>query len=121
MNRTAEDMKRELTVLMRDLKDPRVQGKMLTVVRVHLTADGASAKVYVSAMEGKSAAIEAVKGLQHAGGMLRGELARRLHMRKAPEIKFIADDSIEVGAQISRLIDQLVPKEKEEEDTPHDD
>ncbi|MCL2301067.1 MAG: 30S ribosome-binding factor RbfA [Firmicutes bacterium] len=105
--RAAEDMKRELTALLRELKDPRVQGKLLTVVRVHLSGDGSSAKIYVSAMEGLEAAREAVKGLKSAVGYLRGELTRRLHMRKAPELRFIADNSIEEGTAILRTLDSL--------------
>ena len=107
LNRAAEDMKRELTALLRELKDPRVQGKLLTVVRVRLSGDGAVAKVYVSAMEGLEAARVAAKGLQNAAGRLRGELGRRLHRRKAPELRFIADNSIETGTEIIRTISSL--------------
>jgi len=107
INRAAEDMKRELTALLRELKDPRVQDKLLTVVRVHLSGDGSSAKIYVSAMEGIEAAREAVKGLKNAGGYLRGEITRRLGMRKAPELRFIADNSIEEGTAILRTIESL--------------
>jgi ribosome-binding factor A len=110
-------MKRELTALLRELKDPRVQGKLLTVVRVHLSGDGSSAKIYISAMEGLDAAREAVKGLKSAGGFLRGELTGRLHMRKAPELRFIADNSIEEGTAILRTIESLEIKgETNEED-----
>ena len=107
LNRTSEDIKRELTALMRDLKDPRLQGKLLTVVRVHLSGDGAVAKVYVSAFEGIEAARSGVEGLKSAAGFLRGELGRNLSLRKAPELRFIADNSIEVGAEIIRTIESL--------------
>ncbi|MDR1464436.1 MAG: 30S ribosome-binding factor RbfA [Oscillospiraceae bacterium] len=117
INRTAEDMKRELTALLRDLKDPRLQGKLLTVVRVSLSGDGTSAKVYVSAMEGFAAAKEAVQGLKSAAGLLRGEIGRRLHLRKAPELRFLADDSMETGAQITRMIDSLEIREDESDET----
>lgn len=116
INRAAEDMKRELTALLRELKDYRLQGKLLTVVRVHLSGDGSSAKVYISAMEGLPAAREAVKGLQNAAGFVRGELARRLRMRKAPELRFIADNSIEEGTAILQKMDELdIPQ-----DSPND-
>ena len=107
ISRAAEDMKREMTALLRELKDPRLQDKLLTVVRVHLSGDGSSAKIYVSAMEGIDAARVAVKGLESAAGFVRGELGRRLHMRKAPELKFIADNSIEAGTEIIRTIESL--------------
>ena len=104
INRTAEDLKRKLTALLRDVKDPRAQGKILTVVRVHLSGDGAVAKVFVSAMEGYDAAREAVQGLKSAAGFLRGELGRRLQLRKAPELRFVADNSIETGTEIIQKI-----------------
>ena len=107
IDRAAEDLKRELVALLRDMKDPRLQGKLLTVVRVRLSGDASSAKVYISAMEGLYAAREAVKALQNAQGFLRGELGRNLHMRKAPELRFVADDSIEAGTQIIRKMEEL--------------
>ena len=114
INRNAEDIKRELTALLRELKDPRVQDKLLTVVRVNLSGDGSTAKVYVSAMEGIEAARASVKGLQSAAGFMRGELGRRLGLRKSPELRFMADNSIEEGTQIIRTIDTLVSKEDDE-------
>jgi len=107
LSRSAEDIKRELTALLRELKDPRVKDKFLTVVRVHLSGDGSSAKIYISAMEGIETAREAVKGLKSAAGYLRGEIGRRLELRKAPELRFIADNSIEEGTAIIRTIDSL--------------
>jgi len=107
ISRAAEDLKRELTALLRELKDPRLQGKLLTVVRVDLSGDGSTAKIYISAMEGIAAAQEAVKGLKSAGGFVRGELTRRLGMRKAPELRFIADNSIEEGTAILRTLESL--------------
>jgi len=115
INRSAEDMKRELTALLRELKDHRLQGKLLTVVRVHLSGDGSSAKVYISAIEGIEAAREAVKGLQNASGFVRGELTRRLHMRRAPELRFLADNSIEEGTAILRTLESLEISGEDEE------
>jgi ribosome-binding factor A len=109
-SRVAEDLKRELTALLRELKDPRVAGKFLTVVRVSLSADAAAGKVYVSAMEGFDAAKEAARGLESACGYLRGELARRLHLRKAPELRFVADDSIAAGTEILRTMETLAAR-----------
>ena len=112
INRTTEDMKRELTALLRDVKDPRVQGKLLTVVRVNLSGDGAVAKIFVSAMEGFEEAKIAVKGLESAAGFLRGELGRRLQLRKSPELRFVADQSIEAGTEIIKKIASLESKDE---------
>ena len=73
--RLAEDIKRELSVLVRDLKDPRIKGKMLSFVRVEVTNDQSFAKVYVSSMEGMEAAKEAVEGLKSASGFVKRELS----------------------------------------------
>lgn len=85
---------------MRELKDPRVAGKMLTVVNVTVSSDLSYAKVYVSAMEGLDEAKQACKGLANAQGYIRRALGNNLHLRKAPELTFIADDSIEKGMEI---------------------
>jgi len=116
INRNAEDIKRELAVLLRDLKDPRVAGKLLTIMRVQLSGDGSTAKIYISAMEGFAAAQEAVKGLKNAAGFLRGELGRRLGLRKSPELRFVADNSIEEGTAILQKLDELAVKDNEDEE-----
>ena len=71
IDRVSEDIKREIIAIMRELKDPRIQG-MLTVVRVEVSSDLSFAKVYVSAMEGLETARLAVKGLTSATGPPRG-------------------------------------------------
>lgn len=106
IDRISEDIKREITAILRELKDPRVQ-RMLTVVKVEVSNDLSFAKVYVSAMEGMEAAREAVKGLKSAAGYMRRELGARLKLRKAPELSFVADDSIAHGMEIVRMLDDL--------------
>ena len=98
--RNGEDIKREITAIIREMKDPRIDGKLLTVVRAELASDLSYGKVYVSAMEGIDTAKEACKALEHAEGMIRRELGKRLYIRKAPELKFIADDSVREGNEM---------------------
>lgn len=107
VDRSAEDIKRELSDIMRDLKDPRIKG-MLSIVRLDLSNDLSYAKVYISAIEGYETAKESVKGLQAATGYIRKEIGSRLHIRKAPEFKFIADNSIEYGMNISKKIKDIL-------------
>jgi ribosome-binding factor A len=104
--RASEDIRRELADIFRTVKDPRVTG-FLTVVKVDLANDFSYAKIYVSAMDGIDAAKNAVKGLNSAAGYIRRELNIRLKLHKSPELKFIADDSIERSAQLLKLIDGL--------------
>ena len=114
INRNAEDIKRELSAMLRELKDPRVAGKLLTIIRVNLSGDGSTAKIYVSSMQGLECARETTKGLQSAAGFLRGELGRRLGLRKSPELRFVADNSIEEGTQILQKLDALDIRADEE-------
>ena len=107
IDRVSEDIKREIIAVIRELKDPRVLDKMLTVVRVEVSSDASYAKVYISALEGLDTAKEAVKGLKSATGYVRREVGKRLHLRKTPELVFIADDSIEHGMNIVKIMDDL--------------
>lgn len=113
-DRVAEDIKREIIAVTRELKDPRVKDKMLTIVRVEVSNDLSYAKVYVSALDGIESAKEAVKGLVSATGHIRHEVGSRLRLRKTPEMKFIADDSVEHGMEIFKKIEKITKVENEE-------
>lgn len=105
-NRMSEDIHRELTDILRQVKDPRVSS-MLSVVRVELAGDGSHCKVYVSSLLGMDDAVESVKGLRSAAGFIRRELFARLKMRKSPELHFIADDSIARGAEVTKKLEGM--------------
>lgn len=107
LGRTTEDIRREVPAILRELKDPRVSGCMLSVVRVEVTNDLSYCTVYVSAMEGMETAENAVKGLKSAAGYVRRELGNRLKLRHVPEMIFKATDSIEYSANISRILHDL--------------
>lgn len=104
VSRVSEDIRREITAIIRELKDPRVKDKMLTVVRVEVSSDASFAKVYISDIKGIDGAKEAVKALTSATGYIRREVGSRLHLRKTPELKFIADDSVERGFDIFKKL-----------------
>lgn len=108
-DRTAEDVKRELTAIVSTLKDPRVTG-MISIVKVDLARDLSACKVYVSSLDGLQAAAEAVKGLNSAAGFVRHELGVRLPLRHTPSIKFVADNSIEKSADILKIMDTFDKK-----------
>ena len=116
VGRVSEDIKREIVAIIRELKDPRVRDKILTVVRVDVSSDLSFAKVYVSSMSGIEDAKEAVKGLTSATGLIRREVGSKLHLRKTPELKFIADDSVEHGMEIFKKIESTVITEANDED-----
>ena len=107
INRVASDIKLALSELLREVKDPRVS-KLLSIVKLDVSGDMSYATVYVSAIEGSEKTVESVKALnKSAAGFLRRELGARLKLRKVPEIRFIADDSIENSANISKILDSL--------------
>lgn len=104
MDRTSEDIMRELTAILRTVKDPRVAGVMLSIVRVEVTNDMSYATVYISAMEGMDAAQKAVEGLKSAAGYMRHALGEALRLRHVPELRFVADDSIAYSARIAQTL-----------------
>lgn len=114
--RLSSDIQRIISGNLRDLKDPRINAERLTVVRVDVSRDRSVARVYVSSLDGMGAAKEAVKGLESASGLLRHEIVAILGIRKAPELRFLPDDSAEYSAHISKMLKDLnIPEETEEE------
>ena len=116
MGRLTEDMKRELSALIRELKDPRID-PMLSVVKVQLANDLSHCKVYVSTIQGMEQTKTWVKGLVSASGYLKRQMGQRLHLRKVPELTFIADDSIAYGSHIIQMMEELEQKEGENHDS----
>ena len=113
INRITSDIKIALSELLRDVKDPRVS-KMLSIVKLDVSGDLSYATVYVSAIEGSDKTKESVKALKGAAGFLRRELGSRLSLRKVPELRFVADESIEISANISRIANSFTYKSEEE-------
>ena len=115
INRINEEIQKELSSLLRTVKDPRVQDTMISITRVETTPDLRYTKVYVSFLQEEKAK-EAMKGLQSAGGFLRRQLGSNLKLRYAPEIVWALDDSITYGARMLKLINSLEVKHDEEAD-----
>ena len=119
IGRINEEVQRELSELIRSLKDPRVQ-TMLSITRVDTTSDLRYAKVYVSVLE-EAREKEAMKGLKSAGGWLRRELGQRLQLRYTPELVFELDDSLKYGAHMFDLLEKLERQEAAREAEKADD
>ena len=115
IGRINEEIQKELSSLIRNLKDPRVQDMMISITRVETTPDLRWAKVYVSFLQEERAA-DALKGLKSAGGYLRRELGSALNLRYTPELNWALDDSITYGAKMMKLINSLEVKKDEEAD-----
>ena len=106
-NRTAEDIRREISAIVRELKDPRVSDHLISVARAEVSSDSSYVKVYVSAVEGMDVAKAAAKALTGATGLIRREISKRLGLRKAPELKFVADNSVEYGMNIIKKLEEI--------------
>ncbi|MBQ9761687.1 MAG: 30S ribosome-binding factor RbfA [Oscillospiraceae bacterium] len=106
INRINEEIQKELSNLIRNLKDPRIQNTMISITRVETTPDLRYTKVYVSFLQEDKAA-DALKGLQSAAGYLRRELGQGLKLRYTPQIVWALDDSITYGAKMLALINSL--------------
>ena len=103
INRINEEIQKELSSLFRTLKDPRVQGGMVTVTHVDTTSDLRWCRVFVSVLD-KAQEKDVIKGLKSAAGYLRRELGAAVKLRYTPELQFVADDSIEYGAHILEML-----------------
>ena len=110
-----EEIQKELSSLLRTVKDPRVQDVMISITRVETTPDLRYTKVYVSFLQ-EDKANDAMKGLKSAAGYLRRQLGTNLRLRYAPEIVWSLDDSITYGAKMLSLINSLGVKHDEDSD-----
>ena len=98
-----EEVKRELAMVIRELKDSRIP-MMTSVVSVSVTNDLRYAKVYISVMGDETKKKKALEGLKSAAGFVRREMGKRVDLRYTPEFIFVADESIEHGAYINELL-----------------
>lgn len=110
-----EEIQKELSALLRTVKDPRVQDVMISITRVETTPDLRYTKVYVSFLQEDKAA-EAMKGLKSAAGFLRRQLGNNLKLRYSPEIVWTLDDSITYGARMLELINSLEVRHDDDEE-----
>ena len=105
--RVNAEVQRELSNILRaGIKDPRV-APMTSVVAVEVAPDLKTCKAYISVLGDEKAQQDTIRGLQSAEGYIRRELARTINMRNTPEIRFIVDQSIEYGVNISKKIDEV--------------
>ena len=115
INRINEEIQKELSSLLRTVKDPRVQDTMISITRVETTPDLRYTKVYVSFLQ-EEKVNDAMAGLKSAAGYLRRQLGSNLKLRYSPEIVWSLDDSITYGAHMLNLINSLGVKHNEEAD-----
>ncbi len=116
-NRVAEQIKKEVSqILQSEIKDPRITG-FLSVTDVEITRDLGVAKIFVSIYGTESEKQLTLKALESAQGFIRTEIGKRIQFRHVPEVSFHLDQSIEYGAHISGILNDLKEKENRGEDS----
>lgn len=109
INRINQEIKREISEIIRELKDPRISG-MTSVTAVDTAKDLRNAKIYISVLGDEQAQKDTIKGLKSASGFIRREIGERLDLRCNPELTFELDHSIEYGAKINQILNSLEKK-----------
>ena len=115
-DRVSEQIHRELSDLLRQVKDPRLARllPLVTLTGVEVTPDYAHAKVFYTSLAGEERAPEIGKGLARCAGFLRRELGRRVRIHHLPELHFVFDASVERGTRLANLIDEAVKSDRHE-------
>lgn len=112
--RLSEDVKREITTAIREIKDSRIAGRIVTISHVEITNDLSYCTVYVSCLDGAEAAADAADCLKGAAGFFKKRINARIKMRKMPELIFKPDTSLDYYEKIDGIIRNL-PKRTTEE------
>lgn len=111
LDRVNEELKKTISnVLTFELQNSKVTG-MVSVTKVRITPDFRYAKVYVSLLNSKSNT-KAMEGLKESAGYIRSQIAKTMNLRVTPELSFEIDDSMEYGAKIDKILNELNHKEK---------
>ena len=112
LGRIDEELKKEISsIITYDLKNPNITG-MISVTKAKITPDLKYAKVYVSILNSKNVK-ETLAGLKKSSGFVRSEVAKRINLRITPEIIFVLDDSMEYGERIDKILKEILPERKE--------
>jgi ribosome-binding factor A len=114
MRRVNESVRQVLAEALPELKDPRIG--LVTITGVVTSPDLRIATVYVSVLGNARKRRSTLAGLEAAHGLLQGQLARQLRMKRTPQLTFEYDLSVERGVRMTQLIDELAPDRDGRED-----
>lgn len=106
INKINEEVMRELSAIIRELKDKRIP-LITSVIAVHVTNDLSYAKAYISVLGDEKVQKDAIEALRNARGFIRREIGHRLNLRHTPEFIFELDYSIEHGSKISQMLKDI--------------
>ena len=119
VERVAALIRKEVSqLLINGIRDERVHQGMVSITNVEVAGDLQHCKIFVSVFGDSEARGQVLEGLQAASGFLRGELGRRLQMRRAPEVKFQLDRGLERGTSVLGLLNRLEDERQERGEIP---
>lgn len=104
LQRLSEDIKREISAAVSDIKDPRVAKALVTVTHCEVTSDLSYCRVKIACMGGTERTESAVEGMKAASGFIKKRIASAIRIRKMPELVFLPDNSLEYSAHIEEII-----------------
>ncbi len=104
---------KELAIALSDVREPKVINNFVSITRAEVAPDLKYASVYFSCIGDFD---EAMEGLKKCTGMLRHHLAVTLNLRITPELGFIKDGSMEHGARIAKILEQIKTQDETETD-----
>ena len=107
LSRLTEDVKREISAALPEIKDPRVSGEIVSISRVEITSDLSYCKIYVSVLGDEEKTDGAVAALEKSAGFIVRCINSRIKMRKMPRLIFLPDNSQEYYEKITGIIDSL--------------
>lgn len=118
-DRLNEQLRKEISILVRDeVRDPRVG--LATITAVVASPELDHARIYITALGDDEEKEEILLGLRSAAPFIRGELGRRLHIRRVPELHFHIDRKLEEATRIEMLLRQALPPEDRDASEPED-
>ncbi len=107
VGRLSEDIKREISAALRDIKDGKVVKALVSVSRCELTSDLSYCKVFVTTLDGGKTTEDIAARLQKAEGFFKKRINQRVKMRKMPQLIFVADNSTDYYEHISEVLSRL--------------
>ena len=114
---TIENIKREISAILHELKDPRMHDGFVSIAKIDVSEDKSSCKVFISALEGIEKAKQAAGVLKSAEGHIRKELGQRLRLKYVPNLRFQATDAVEHGFDLAKKIEEISSSKEDINDT----
>ncbi|MDR3179082.1 MAG: 30S ribosome-binding factor RbfA [Oscillospiraceae bacterium] len=107
IKRISSSIKKELSCILRDLNSFEIQRNLLSIVKVSVSQDLSVCKVYISILKSKVRSYDVFASIQSSSKFIRKELAKRLQLKRTPEIKFYKTDSIEYAIKLKKVLEDL--------------